>query len=167
MATLQKIVPNLWFNGNAEKAVNFYISVFKNSSTGDKTYYGKAGYEFHKMAEGTLLTWEFTVEGQEFTALNAGPEFKFNEAISFIINCDSEEELDYYWERLSEGSDPASHVCGWLRDKFGVSWQIVPREFLGMVKDKDAVKVERVMNAMFHMKKLDLHKLRQAFHGQG
>lgn len=163
MATVQKIVPNLWFNSNAEQAVNFYTNVFKNSSIGDKTYYTREGVEIHKKPEGTVLTIEFTIEGQEFLALNAGNEFKFSEAISFIVNCDTQEEIDYYWDKLTPGGDPSAQVCGWLKDKFGVSWQITPPILQKMIKDKDREKVERVMKAMFQMKKLDIKALQQAY----
>lgn len=166
MAIVQKIVPNFWFNRNADEAVNHYVSIFKNSSIGDKTYYTDAGFEQHQMLEGTTLTIEFKLEGSDFVALNAGPEFEFTEAISFIVYCNSQEEIDYYWDNLGAGGDPRAQICGWLKDRFGVSWQIVPSEFIEMLKDKDRTKVERAMAAMMKMKKLDINKLRDVFNGK-
>jgi predicted 3-demethylubiquinone-9 3-methyltransferase (glyoxalase superfamily) len=163
MATLQKIVPNLWFNRNAEEAVNHYMTIFKQASIRSRTYYSKAGYEIHKMPEGTVLTIEFSIEGHDFVALNAGDEFKFNESISFIVNCETQEEIDFYWTKLSEEGDPAAQVCGWLKDKFGVSWQIVPTEMQEMMKSGEDEKINRMMSAMFKMKKLDLKKLKDAY----
>ncbi|RYE26368.1 MAG: VOC family protein [Sphingobacteriales bacterium] len=160
---MQKVFPNLWFNGNAEQAVNFYVNVFKNSSIGDKTYYTNEGQEYHKKEAGTVLTIEFSIEGQDFVALNAGPEFKFNEAISFVVNCDTQEEIDYYWNALS--AHPESEQCGWLKDKFGVSWQITPPLLQKMIKDSDPDKVSRVMKAMFAMKKINIKELQQAYNG--
>lgn len=161
--TLQKITPNLWFDRQAEEAVNFYVSIFKNSKTGRSTHYGKEGFEFHQIPEGTVMTLEFQLEGQEFVALNGGSQFKFNEAISFIVNCATQEEIDYYWNKLSEGGDENAQVCGWLKDKFGVSWQIVPTELIDMLQDKDAKKTSNVAQAIFKMKKLDLKALREAY----
>src|SRR5687767_5911399 len=126
MATMQKITSNLWFDTQAEEAANHYVSIFKNSSIGKTTHFGKEGYEIHKMPEGTVMTVEFTIEGQKFVALNGGPIFKFNEAISFIVNCETQEEIDYYWNKLSEGGDKKAQQCGWLKDKYGLSWQVVP-----------------------------------------
>ena len=163
MATLQKIVPNLWFNGNAEEAVNFYMTVFKQASISSRTYYTKAGYEIHKKPEGTVLTIEFKIEGQEFVALNAGDEFKFSESISFIVNCETQEEIDFYWNKLTPGGDPAAQVCGWLKDKFGVSWQIVPTEMQELMKSGESEKINRMLSAMFQMKKLELKKLKDAY----
>lgn len=166
MAIVQKIVPNFWFNRNGEEAVDYYVSIFKNSSVGDKTYYTKSGFDQHHMPEGTVLTIEFKLEGLDFVVLNAGPEFKFNEAISMIVYCDSQEEIDYYWDKLSAGGDANAQICGWLKDRFGVSWQIVPSEFIEMLKDKDREKVERAMAAMMQMKKLDINKLRDIYNGK-
>ena len=126
MATMKKITPNLWFDSVAEEAVNFYVSVFKNSKIGRKSYYTKEGFEYHKKPVGTLLTIEFQIEGEDFVALNAGPEFQFSEAVSFIVNCKNQEEINYYWNKLSQGGPVEAQQCGWLKDKFGVSWQIVP-----------------------------------------
>lgn len=158
----EKIVPNLWFNDEAEDAAKFYTSIFKNSSIGKISRYGKAGFEFHKKPEGTAMTVEFKIEGQTFVLLNGGPDFKFNEAISFIVNCETQEETDYYWEKLSAGGDPNAQQCGWLKDKYGVSWQIVPVVLTEMINGPATEKSERAMNAMLGMKKLDIKALEQA-----
>jgi len=162
---LQKITPNFWFNKNAEEAVNFYTSIFKNSNIGRVTRYLNAGQEIHGMEAGTVLTIEFQLEGQNFLALNGGPEFQFTEALSLIINCDSQEEIDYYWDKLTEGGDEKSQVCGWLKDKFGVSWQVIPVVLDDMISDPDTQKAERVMTALLQMKKLDLPALQKAYDG--
>jgi len=162
---LRKITPNLWFNRNAAEAVDFYTTVFKNARKGRTAYYGKEGFEHHGMPAGTLLTQEFELEGQSFVALNGGTQFSFNEAISFIVTCVSQEEIDYYWEKLGEGGDPKAQMCGWLKDKFGVSWQVVPEALNEMLMDKDPGKVRRVMMQLFQMKKLDIDPLRKAFKG--
>lgn len=162
MATMQKIISNLWFDSQAEEAVKYYVSIFKNSKTGKISRYGKEGFEFHGKPEGTAMTIEFELEGQTFLALNGGPQFKFNEAISFIVNCDTQEELDYYWEKLGAGGDPNAQVCGWLKDKYGLSWQIVPTILGDMVTGQDAAKSGRIMNAMLTMKKLDIEALKNA-----
>jgi len=163
MAITQKITSNLWFNSNAEEAVNFYTSIFKNSSIGRKSYYTAEGQEIHHKDPGTVMTIDFKIESQEFVALNAGPEFTFSEAISFIVNCENQEEVDYYWNKLTEGGDPQSQVCGWLKDKFGVSWQIVPTILNDMMSDPDEEKAKKATRAMFQMKKLDISKLEEAF----
>lgn len=163
MATLNKITPNLWFSSNVEEAIAFYTSIFARSSIGKKTYYGKEGYDIHQMPEGKLMTAEFELEGQSFMALNGGPIFKFNEAVSFVIHCGPQEEIDYYWDKLSEGGDPNAQQCGWLKDKFGLSWQVVP-EILGeLLADEDPEKAGRVMNAMMQMKKIDIETLKRAY----
>src|SRR3972149_11576606 len=156
---MQKITPCLWFDDNAEEAVKFYTSIFKNSKIGKISRYGKEGYEIHGKPDGTVLTVEFELNGQTFTALNGGPAFKFNEAISFQISCKSQKELDYYWGKLSEGGDEKAQQCGWLKDKYGLSWQIVPTVLAKMVADKDVKKSERVMKALLQMSKLDIKKL--------
>lgn len=163
---IQKITPNLWFNTNGEEAVKYYISFFKDANIGRMTRYTSEGKEFHGMAEGTVMTIEFQLEGQQFLALNGGGEFKFSEAISFIINCDSQEEVDYYWGKLTEGGDESAQVCGWLKDKFGVSWQVVPAELDDMLQDGDSHRVNRVMKSLLQMKKLDLNELRRAYVGE-
>ena len=160
---MQKISPCLWFDNNAEEAVNFYTSIFKNAKVGNVTRYGKVGYEIHKKKEGSVMTIDFEIEGQKFLALNGGPIFKFNEAISFQIFCDTQEEIDYYWVRLSEGGDKNAQVCGWLKDKYGVSWQVVPITLIKMLQDKDSKKTERVMKVMLQMSKLDIEALTKAY----
>jgi len=158
---MQKITPCLWFDSNAEEAVNFYASVFKKSKIGKISRYGEEGYEIHGKPAGTVLTVEFELNGQTFTALNGGPVFKFNEAISFQVSCKSQKEVDYYWEKLSEGGEKGQ--CGWLKDKYGVSWQIVPTVLGEMLQDKVTKKSERVMKALLQMEKLDIKKLKQAY----
>jgi predicted 3-demethylubiquinone-9 3-methyltransferase (glyoxalase superfamily) len=160
---MQKITPCLWFDSNAEEAVNFYTAIFKNSKIGNISRYGEAGYEIHGKPAGTVLTIEFELNGQAFTALNGGPMFKFNEAVSFQVGCESQEEVDYYWEKLSAGGDKKAQQCGWLKDKYGLSWQIVPTVLGRMLRDKDARKSERVMKALLQMKKLDIKALQQAY----
>jgi predicted 3-demethylubiquinone-9 3-methyltransferase (glyoxalase superfamily) len=163
---MQKITPCLWFDDKAKEAAKFYASIFKNSKIGDVTYYGKEGFEIHRKEEGSVLTVDFEIEGQKFVALNGGPIFKFNEAISFQVHCETQEEVDYYWEKLSEGGDEKAQQCGWLKDKYGVSWQIVPIVLYKMLKDKDTEKSERVMKAMLQMHKLDINVLEQAYEGK-
>ena len=126
MANMQKISANLWFDRQAEEAVNYYMSIFRNSRIIRVTYYGEEGHDIHKMPAGSVMTIEFELEGQTFVALNGGPVFKFNEAVSFIVNCDTQAEIDYYWDKLSRDGDKNAQQCGWLKDKFGLSWQIVP-----------------------------------------
>src|SRR5216117_1750423 len=152
---MQKISPCLWFDNNAEEAVEFYISVFKNAKIGNVIQYGKEG--------GNVMTIDFEIEGQKFLALNGGPIFKFNEAISFQIYCETQEQVDYYWEKLSVGGDKNAQQCGWLKDKFGLSWQVVTTVLLTMLQDKDSNKKERVMKAMLQMHKLDINALTKAF----
>jgi predicted 3-demethylubiquinone-9 3-methyltransferase (glyoxalase superfamily) len=167
MATMQKITSNLWFDKQAEEAANFYVGIFKNAGIIRASRYGKEGQEIHKMPEGTVMTIEFELEGQKFVGLNGGPIFKFTEAVSFIVNCDTQDEVDYYWEKLSEGGDKKSQQCGWLKDKFGLSWQIVPTILADLMVDKDQEKSGRVMKAMLQMKKLDIKILEQAYEGLG
>ncbi|MBK7882897.1 MAG: VOC family protein [Chitinophagaceae bacterium] len=162
MATMQKITPNLWFDTQAEEAANYYTSIFKNSSIGKISYFGKEGYEIHKMPEGTVMVIEFELEGQKFIGLNGGPVFKFNEAVSFIVNCENQEEVDYYWDKLSAGGEKNAQQCGWLKDKFGLSWQIVPTILAELMTNKDKEKSGRVMSAMLQMKKIDIKTLEQA-----
>ena len=160
---MQKISPCLWFDDQGEEAAKFYTSIFKDSKMGDVTRYGKEGYEIHGREEGTVMTVEFEIEGQKFLALNGGPIFKFNEAISFQVYCETQEEVDYYWEKLSEGGDEKAQQCGWLKDKYGVSWQIVPIILIKILKDKDSEKSQRVMKAMLQMHKLDISTLKKAY----
>jgi predicted 3-demethylubiquinone-9 3-methyltransferase (glyoxalase superfamily) len=160
---MQKIIPCLWFDDKAEEAAKFYASIFKNSKIGNVSRYGKEGYEFHGKEDGTVMTVDFEIEGQQFVALNGGPIFKFNEAISFQVHCETQKEVDYYWEKLSEGGDEKAQQCGWLKDKYGVSWQIVSVVLTKMLQDKDAKKSQRVMKALLQMRKLDINTLTQAY----
>ncbi len=155
--TRQKITPFLWFDNTAEEAMHLYTSIFKNSQIVSVSRYGEAG----PGQAGTVMTATFTLDGQEFMALNGGPEFKFTEAISFFVNCETQEEVDELWERLSEGGEKGQ--CGWLKDKFGVSWQIVPTALGELLGDKDPEKAKRVLEAMLQMHKIDIAKLKQAY----
>ena len=161
----QKIMPCLWFDTEAEAAANLYTSVFRDSKILSVSRYCKEGFEVHGRPEGTVMTVEFQIEGQRFVALNGGPQFKFSEAISFQIHCQSQEEVDCYWSRLTAGGG-SEGPCGWLKDKFGLSWQVVPTALLEMMMDKDAKKVQRVTKAFLQMKKFDIGKLRRAFEGR-
>jgi predicted 3-demethylubiquinone-9 3-methyltransferase (glyoxalase superfamily) len=152
----QKITSFLWFDNNAEEAVNFYTSIFKNSRILNSVRYGDAG----PGPKGTIMTISFLLDGQEFTALNGGPQFKFTEALSQVVHCDTQQEVDYFWEKLSAGGEKVE--CGWLKDKFGLFWQIVPDVLLELLQDKDQAKSQRVMKAMMTMKKLDIKGLQQA-----
>jgi predicted 3-demethylubiquinone-9 3-methyltransferase (glyoxalase superfamily) len=165
MAAVQKITPCLWFDNQAEDAAKFYVSLFKNSAMGTVTRYGKEGFEVHGRPEGSAMTVSFRLEGQEFTALNGGPHFKFTEAISFVVKCETQAEVDRYWDKLTEGGDERAQQCGWLKDKFGVSWQIVPVALFEMMSGADKKKSGRAMQAMLQMKKLDLPALRLAYEG--
>ena len=156
----QKITTFLWFDNNAEEAVNFYVSIFKNSKVLSTMRYGDAG----PGPKGTVMTIAFQLDGQEFTALNGGPQFKFTEAVSLVVHCQTQEEVDHFWERLSEGGEKVE--CGWLKDKFGLSWQIVPDVLLELLQDSDSQKSQRVMKAMMQMKKLDIKGLKQAAAGK-
>jgi predicted 3-demethylubiquinone-9 3-methyltransferase (glyoxalase superfamily) len=162
---MQRIAPCLWFDDQAEEAANFYLSIFKNSRIVTVTRYGKAGYEIHRKPAGTVMTVEFELDGQPFTALNGGPLFQFNEAISLQVPCTTQKEVDHYWERLSEGGDEAAQQCGWLKDKYGVSWQVVPTIMNDMLSDPDRGKSERAMEAMLRMKKIDMEELKRAIAG--
>ncbi|WP_285765932.1 VOC family protein [Peribacillus sp. SI8-4] len=159
---LQKIATNLWFDSQAEEAATFYTCIFENSKIGRITYYGSIGQEIHGMSEGKVMTIEFELEGQTFVALNGGPQFQFTEAISFIIHCRSQEEVDYYWDKLSEGGEEKAQACGWLKDRFGVSWQIIPEHITDMINDPDPERSARVMTALYQMKKIDINTLKQA-----
>jgi predicted 3-demethylubiquinone-9 3-methyltransferase (glyoxalase superfamily) len=153
----QKITSFLWFDKNAEEAVNFYVSIFKNSSIRRTAHYGDSGAG----PKGSVMTIDFQLDGQEFTALNGGPEFKFNEALSQVVHCKTQEEVDYFWEKLSADGGQIIE-CGWLKDKFGLAWQIVPDVLLDLIQDDDPQRQDRVMKAMMTMKKLDIAKLKQA-----
>jgi len=159
---MQRITPCLWFDNQAEEAARFYTSIFKNSRIGRIARYGKAGFEIHGRAEGTVMTVEFEINGQTFTALNGGPFFKFNEAISLQVYCETQEEVDHYWEKLSEGGDEKAQQCGWLKDKYGVSWQVVPTILIEMLSDHHTEKSQKAMEAMLHMKKIDIDTLKRA-----
>jgi predicted 3-demethylubiquinone-9 3-methyltransferase (glyoxalase superfamily) len=154
---MQKITPFLWFDGKAEEAANFYVSIFKNSKLGTVTRYGDAG----PGPKGTVMIATFQLDGQEFIALNGGPQFTFNNAISFVVNCETQEEVDGFWVKLTEGGEEIQ--CGWLKDKFGLSWQIVPTILPKLMADKDAKKSQSVMKAMMQMKKIDIQGLKQAY----
>jgi predicted 3-demethylubiquinone-9 3-methyltransferase (glyoxalase superfamily) len=166
MHVTQKIAPCLWFDSQAEEAARFYVSVFKNSKIVSVARYSKAGQETHKRPAGSVMVVAFELDGQAFTALNGGPVFTFNEAVSLQINCDTQEEVDYYWEKLSKGGNPRAQQCGWLKDKYGLSWQVVPRVLPEMLKDHESPKAERAMQAMLRMKKIDIAELERAFAGE-
>jgi len=157
---MQQITPFLWFNDQAEEAMNFYISIFKNSKKGNVVRYGDAG----PGPTGQAMTTTFTLNGLEFVALNGGPLYQFTEAISFVINCESQEEVDHYWNKLSEGGKTSR--CGWLKDKFGLSWQVVPTALPKLLQDKDPQRSARVMQAMMKMDKIDIHLLEKAAQGE-
>jgi predicted 3-demethylubiquinone-9 3-methyltransferase (glyoxalase superfamily) len=161
---MQKITPFLWFNDQAEEAVNFYCSVFKNSNKGSVARYDEEGAKAAQRPKGSVMTVAFELDGQAFVALNGGPIFKFTEAISFVVNCESQEEVDYYWNNLSEGGQEIQ--CGWLKDKFGLSWQVVPTVLSKLLSDPDAKKSQRVMHAMLQMKKIDIAALQKAYNQQ-
>jgi predicted 3-demethylubiquinone-9 3-methyltransferase (glyoxalase superfamily) len=154
---MQRITPFLWFDNQAEEAAKFYTSIFKNSKLGSVARYGETG----PGPKGTVMTADFELDGQKFVALNGGPTFKFTEAISLVVNCETQEEVDYYWDKLSAGGQEVQ--CGWVKDKYGLSWQIVPTILGKLVQDKDAKKVNRVMEAMMKMVRLDIQGLKQAY----
>jgi predicted 3-demethylubiquinone-9 3-methyltransferase (glyoxalase superfamily) len=162
MNITHRIAPCLWFDHQAEEAAQFYVSVFRNSKIVMVTRYSSAGREIHKRPPGSVMTVAFELDGQPITALNGGPVFKLSEAISLAVYCDSQEEIDYYWEKLSEGGDPRAQQCGWLKDKFGLSWQIVPKVLPELLKDHDSQKAQRSMTAMLRMKKIDIRELERA-----
>lgn len=162
---MQKITPCLWFNDQAEEAVAFYTGIFNNSKTLAVARYGEAGQEIHGRPAGSVMTVAFELDGQAFTALNGGPVFTFNEAISFQVNCETQEEVDYYWQKLSAGGDEKAQQCGWLKDKYGVSWQIVPTVLPKLITDPNVEKSNRTMEAMLKMKKIDIDELKRAHAG--
>jgi predicted 3-demethylubiquinone-9 3-methyltransferase (glyoxalase superfamily) len=165
MLPAQKITPFLWFDQQAEEAATFYTNVFPNSKIVSVTRYGQAGREIHGKPEGSVMTVAFELAGQPFVAINGGPIFQFTEAVSFQVPCGSQDEVDYYWEKLTAGGDPAAQQCGWLKDHFGLAWQVVPTVLLEMLTDSDAAKVHRATTEMLGMKKLDIARLKQAFDG--
>ena len=161
---MQKITPCLWFDGKAEEAAKLYTSLFANSKIINHALYSEAGAEVSSQKKGSVMTVAFEIDGHEFVALNGGPIFKFSEAISFVVNCDTQQEIDEKWEKLSAGGEPGQ--CGWLKDKYGLSWQIVPRDLGEMLSDKNAGKAKMVMEAMLQMHKLDIKALKEAYdHG--
>jgi len=161
---MQKITPFLWFDNKAEEAAKFYVSIFKNSRIGNISRYGDAGAAVSGRPKGTVMVVTFQLDGQEFLALNGGPQFRFTEAISLVVNCETQQEIDELWEKLSEGG--AKNQCGWLKDKYGLSWQIVPTVMGKLMQDKDAEKANRVMKAMLQMHKIDIKLLKQAYDGR-
>jgi predicted 3-demethylubiquinone-9 3-methyltransferase (glyoxalase superfamily) len=165
MQISQKIAPCLWFASEAEDAARYYTGIFPSSKIVKIARYGKAGFEQHQQKEGTVLTVQFELAGQAFTALNGGPLFKFNEAISLQIYVDDQKELDYYWDKLTAGGDPSAQVCGWLKDKYGLSWQVAPRKMVDWFGDPNE-KSERAMTALMTMKKLDIAALDRAYEGR-
>jgi predicted 3-demethylubiquinone-9 3-methyltransferase (glyoxalase superfamily) len=162
--TAHKLTSCLWFDTQAEEAANFYVSIFEGAKIGRITRYGKEGQEIHGKAAGSVLTVEFDIAGQTFVALNGGPEFKFNESISFQVLCETQQEIDYFWSKLSKGGEEGP--CGWLRDKYRLSWQVVPAVLPDMLADPDTKKSERVMKAFLQMKKFDLATIERAYEGR-
>lgn len=162
MKTLQTITPCLWFDGQAEQAANFYVGIFKDSKITNISRYSDAGREVHHRPAGSVMVVAFELDGQSFTALNGGPQFKFNEAISMQVMCDSQIEIDHYWNKLGDGGDPKAQQCGWLKDKFGLSWQIVPRKMGELFTKSSPEAAKRMMNAVLKMKKIDLAELENA-----
>ena len=161
-----KISPCLWFDSQAEEAAKFYVGIFKKSKIRKISRYGEAGHEVHKRPAGSVMTVEFELEGQTFTALNGGPLFKFNEAVSLQIFCKTQKEIDYYWDKLTAGGDPSAQVCGWLKDKYGLSWQVVPAEASKLLSDPKSKKSQRAFAAMMEMKKMDIAALKRAYEGK-
>ncbi len=160
---MQKLTACLWFDSNAEEAANFYTSIFRNSKVTGITHYGKAGAEASGRPLHSVMTVSFRLEGQEFLAMNGGPAFTFSPAISFMVNCRTQKEINWFWKKLSQGGDPNAQMCGWLKDKFGLSWQIVPADLGKMMLDKDTEKSNRVMAALMRMKKINLNTLKKAY----
>ena len=162
MKITQRIAPCLWFDHQAEEAAKFYVSVFKNSRIGRVSRYTATGQEIHGRQPGSVMTVEFELDGQRFTALNGGPDFRFTEAVSFQINCETQEEIDFYWNKLSQGGDPKAQQCGWLKDRFGLSWQVVPTVLPDMLQDHESPRAQRAMEALLRMKKIDIRELERA-----
>ena len=165
MATTQRITPCLWFDDQAEEAARYYTGIFPNSRITTVTHYGEAGFEIHHRPAGSVMVVAFELDGQTFTALNGGPVFTFNEAISLQVSCATQEEIDYYWEKLGAGGDPRAQQCGWLKDRYGLSWQIVPDFMDEMFTDSTSPGAQRAMEAMLQMKKFDIAELRRAYEG--
>ena len=162
MAVTNRMAPCLWFDDQAEEAARFYVSIFKNSKIVGVFRYSTAGQEIHKRPPGSVMTVEFELDGQPLTALNGGPVFTFNEAISLQVYCDTQQEVDYYWDKLSQGGDPKAQQCGWLKDQYGLSWQIVPWRLFELLKDHESPTAQRAMEAMLDMKKIDIAELERA-----
>jgi len=165
MPKIKDFAPCLWFDDQAEQAARFYTALFPNSAITRISRYGKAGQKQHKRPEGSVMTVEFNLDGHPFTALNGGPIFTFNEAISMQIFCDTQHDIDYFWDKLRDGGDPKAQQCGWLKDKFGLSWQVVPTVLPNMVADPDSEKAGRAMEAIMKMKKFDIAELKRAYEG--
>jgi predicted 3-demethylubiquinone-9 3-methyltransferase (glyoxalase superfamily) len=165
MPSTQRITPCLWFANQADEAARFYTGIFPNSRITATTRYGEAGSEVHGQAPGTVMTVAFELDGQSFTALNGGPAFTFNEAVSLQVTCASQDEIDYYWEKLGDGGDPGAQQCGWLKDRFGLSWQVIPENMAELFADAGSPAAQRAMQAMLGMQKLDLAELRRAAAG--
>ncbi len=165
-ASIQPISPCLWFDGKAEDAARFYVSVFKKGKITAITHYPDVGQDVHGRAAGSVMTVEFVLNGLAFMGLNGGPHFKFNEAVSLTVLCDTQAEVDYYWDKLSAGGDPAAQACGWLKDKFGLSWQVVPKGLMKLWKDSKSPGTKRAFAAMMKMKKLDIAQLKAAYKGK-
>ena len=163
MAIRQRITPCLWFADEAEEAARLYTGIFKNSRITTITRYGSAGQEVHGRPPGSVMTVAFELDGQTFTALNGGPVFKFNEAISLQVNCETQDEIDYYWAKLSAGGDPNAQQCGWLKDRYGLSWQVVPNFMSELFAKESSPGAQRAMEALLRMKKLDIAELRRAY----
>jgi predicted 3-demethylubiquinone-9 3-methyltransferase (glyoxalase superfamily) len=160
-----RIIPCLWFDSEAEEAANYYVGIFPNSKVTSIVRYGTAGFEQHQRPAGSVMVAQFELDGQPFTALNGGPIFQFNEAVSLQVMCDTQEEIDSYWEKLGAGGDPKAQVCGWLKDRYGLSWQVVPKGMEEMLADPQSPAGGRAMEAMMKMKKIDIAELERAYAG--
>jgi predicted 3-demethylubiquinone-9 3-methyltransferase (glyoxalase superfamily) len=165
MSVTQRISPCLWFDSQAEDAARYYTGIFKNSKITLTTRYNEVGFEQHHRPAGSVMVVEFELDGQKFTALNGGPAFTFNEALSLQVLCENQQEIDYYWEKLSAGGDPKAQQCGWLKDKYGLSWQVVPKDVDQMYKDENSPGAKRAMAAMLQMKKIDIAAMERAYRG--
>jgi predicted 3-demethylubiquinone-9 3-methyltransferase (glyoxalase superfamily) len=165
--TISRVTPCLWFDNQAEEAARFYTSIFPGSRIGEISRYGKEGREIHGRPEGSVMTVEFEINGQTFTALNGGPIFRFNEAVSFQVRCETQEEIDFFWRKLSDGGDEKAQQCGWLKDRYGLSWQVIPKDLGGLVGNPRSEKSQRAMKAMLGMKKIDMAEIRRAYEGVG
>ena len=165
MPAIKNLVPCLWFDKEAEEAANFYTAIFDNSRITDISRYGKEGHQIHGREPGSVMVVAFELDGHPFTALNGGPLFKFNESVSFQVMCETQQEVDYFWDRLGEGGDPKARQCGWLKDRFGLSWQVIPARAIELIRDPDSAQAQRATKALLQMKKLDLAELERAYNG--